>query len=248
MTYLQKIFNLCLFLLTMGLSAEAQSTMGQPRQYFLQLRTGEIVYANKVQIKSPIFKSDYFLLDDSLQYGIELVDTYQSNQGYFTRIAPGSSTDAFAKRISEGPRISKFYSSRNYYNYGYGAYGYGMGMPGHSRRRIYYFSKDHGPLYEYNYNNLQQALADNASSMAILKQYRRNKIIYTGMSIAGAGVLAYGAISSANSSQNGYSSISPAVYGGAALIATPFVIQLFQKDKLTQAMEVYNYELRDTSR
>ncbi|MFT2011199.1 hypothetical protein ACMA1I_21190 [Pontibacter sp. 13R65] len=245
MNRLKNIFILCLLLLATGLTAEAQSTMGQPRQYFVQLRGGEVVYANKVQIKSPIFKSDYFLLDDSLQYGIEVVDTYQNNQGYFTRIAPGSSADAFAKRISEGPRISKFYSTRNYYNYGYGAYGYGMGMPGHSRRRIYYFSKDYGPLYEYNYNNLQQALADNASSMAILRQYRRNKIIHTGISIAGAGLLAYGAISSANNSQNGgMPNISPAVYGGAALIATPFVIQLFQKDKLTQAMEVYNYEIK----
>ncbi|TXK51993.1 hypothetical protein FVR03_02620 [Pontibacter qinzhouensis] len=244
MNYLKNILCLGFLLLVISLKVEAQSTLGQPRQYFVQLRNGEVVYANKVQIKSPIFKSDYFLLDDSLQYNIEIVDTYQNNQGYFTRIAPGSNTDAFAKRISEGPRLSKFYSTRNYYNYG--AYGYGMGMPGHSRRRLYYFSKDYGPLYEYNYNNLQQALSDNASSMALLKQYRRNKIIHTGMSIAGAGVLAYGAISSANSSQNGgVPSISPAVYGGAALIVTPFIIQLFQKDKLQQAMEVYNYEIRN---
>jgi hypothetical protein len=219
-------------------------TQGPKGRYFIQLRNGQVVYANKLQYKSPIFKQDFFLLDDSLRYSPELVEVYQSNEGYFARVAAGNRFDAFAKRILEGPRISKFYTTTIDYS-AMGYYPYGYGMPRTSRRRIYFFSKDHGPLMNFNQQNLEQALADNASSMTLLHRHKRERVVSTVMGIAGAGLLTYGVLSSSQSSSNpGTVNLSPAVYAGAGLIAVPLVIQLFRKDKLTQAVEVYNYQVR----
>ncbi|WP_299706517.1 hypothetical protein [uncultured Pontibacter sp.] len=236
-------------ILSFSLQAQeySQDNYQQQRQqgrYFIQLRNGQVVYANKLQYKSPIFKQDFFLLDDSLKYAPELVDVYQSSDGYFARVAAGNRFDSFAKRILEGPRISKFYTTTiDYSAMGYHPYGYGM--PRSSRRRIYFFSKDNGPLMTFNQQNLEQALADNASSMVLIQRHKRERVISTVMGIAGAGLLTYGLLSSSQSSTNPNDvNISPIVYAGAGLIAVPLVIQLFRKDKLTQAVDVYNYQVR----
>lgn len=238
----------CLFL-SFGLQAQEYSQENyQPQRQkgrqFLQLRNGQVVYGNKVQYKSPIFKQDFFLVDDTLKYSPELVDVYQNSDGYFARVAAGNRFDSFAKRIMEGPRVSKFYTTTiDYAAMGYSPYGYGM--PRTSRRRIYFFSKDNGPLMTFNQQNLEQALADNASSMVLIQRHKREKTISTVVGIAGAGLLTYGLLSSSQSSTNPNSvNVSPAVYAGAGLIAVPLVIQLFRKDKLTQAVDVYNYQVK----
>ncbi|MBF8963331.1 hypothetical protein I0P70_08745 [Pontibacter sp. FD36] len=225
-------------------SQENYQPQRQKGRHFLQLRNGQVVYGNRVQYKSPLFKQDFFLVDDTLKYAPELVDVYQNNDGYFARVAAGNRFDAFAKRIMEGPRISKFFTTTiDYAAMGYHPYGYGM--PRTSRRRIYFFSKDNGPLMTFNQQNLEQALADNSSSMLLIQRHKREKTISTVMGIAGAGLLTYGLLSSSQSSTNPNSvSVSPAVYAGAGLIAVPLVIQLFRKDKLTQAVDVYNYQVK----
>lgn len=175
-----------------------------------------------------------------------MVAAYQNEDGYFARVEAGNSYDDFAKRILDGPRIDKFYTSRTTYDYGYGYSPYGYGVPRSNRRRIYFFSKDEGPLYIMDYNNLQQALADNAASMDILNKYRRDKLINTGVTILGAGLLAAGALVSIDNSNdpNAGVQVSPLMYAGVGVLGAQFVINLFQKDKLTQAMEVYNYQIR----
>ncbi|WP_266203543.1 hypothetical protein [Pontibacter kalidii] len=240
---------LCLLL---GYTAFGQVGTGQGR-YFIQLQDGQVYYANKLQYKSPIFKSNHFLLDDSLKFNPSMVNVFQSEDGFFARVESGNSYNAFAKRLTDGPRIDKFYTTRTYYDggYGYSPYGYGYGgygMPRTSRKRIYFFSKDNGPLYVMNFDNLETALADNASSMGLLQRYKRDKLINTGVSIVGVGLLAVGAVKSINSSQevNGNTNlrINPLMYAGAGVLGAQLVINLFQKDKLTQAMEVYNYQLQ----
>ncbi|RIJ37566.1 hypothetical protein [Pontibacter oryzae] len=242
-----KYLFLLLFCLMLGYTSRAQTGNGQGR-YFVQLQNGQIVYANKVQYKSPIFKSNHFLLDDSLKYNPSVVSVFQNEDGFFARVEAGNSYDSFAKRITDGPRIDRFYTSRTTYDYGYGYNPYGYGGPRTSRKRIYFFSKDEGPLYIMDYDNLEMALADNASSMALLSRYKKDKLINTGVSIVGAGLLAVGAIKSVNDSQevNGSTSvnISPMMYAGAGILGAQLVINLFKKDKLTQAVEVYNYQLK----
>lgn len=242
---MKKLIYLLLFCLASGFSANAQrGEVESTRQgrFFIKQQNGQVVYANKIQLKSPLFKQNHFLLDDSLKYNPSTVAAFQNEQGYFARVDYGNSYDDFAKRVLDGPRIDKFYTSRTVYDYGYGYSPYGYGGPRTSRRRINFFSKDDGPLYLMDYNNLRDALADNAASMQILQQYRRNKVINTGVSIVGAGLLAIGSLSTINNAQS--SGVSPLVYAGGGILGAQFVINLFQKDKLTQAMEVYNYQVQ----
>lgn len=238
---MRKQFYLLLILCFIACSgAHAQST----QQYFIKLQSGEVIPGRKIQLKSPFFKSNYFLLDDSLKYNPALVSIYQNEDGYYARVEPGNSTEAFAKRILEGPRIDKFYTSRTTYEgYGYSPYGYGYGMPRSSRKRIYYFSKDDGPLYLFNHENLQYALSDNTASLALLQKYKRDKYVSTGMTIVGAGLMALGVMNS-QQSPDGSVKISPLLYVGAGVVGAQFAINLFQKDKLTQAVQVYNYQFK----
>jgi len=250
--YMRKVIYLVLLCLLSGVAAHAQTDYSRPGRYYIQLQNGQVVYADKLQYKSPIFKQNYFLLDDTLKYNPGSVTAFQDEDGYFARVEVGNSYDSFAKRLLDGPRIDKFYTSRttydyNPYGYGYGSYGYGG--PNTSRRRIYFFSKDDGPLYLFNYENLQEALADNAASVALLRKNRKDKLINTGVSILGAGLLAVGGLITANSSQttpsgNNTITVSPLMYAGAGVLGAQFVINLFQKDKLTQAVEVYNYQVQ----
>jgi hypothetical protein len=242
---MKKLIYLLLLCLVTGTTANAQiGEVESTRQgrFFIKQQNGQIIYANKIQLKSPIFRQNHFLLDDSLRYNPSTVAAFQNEQGYFARVDYGNSYDDFAKRVLDGPRIDKFYTSRTVYDYGYGYSPYGYGGPRTSRRRINFFSKDDGPLYIMDYNNLREALADNASSMQLLQQYRRNKVINTGVSIVGAGLLAVGSLTSIQNNQT--SGISPMVYAGAGILGAQLVINLFQKDKLTQAMEVYNYQVQ----
>jgi len=222
-----------------------------PRTQFVGLANGQKVYARRVQVKSPFLKSNYFLLDDSIRFETSAVKYYQNENGFFLKISdPYGGSDDFAQRVLNG-RISKYYISKTFYNnyspygpYGYGRYGGfgGYGMGGSNRRNIYFFSKDNGELQSYNYNNLYEAIRDNPGSVELLNQYRKSKYLETGVSLAGAGLLIYGFTQSfRNSSNNAGFQVNPTVYAGAALISIPWLTGIFKKDKLTQAVELYNY-------
>ena len=227
-----------------------------PRTQFVGLMNGQKVYAKRVQLKNPFLKGSYFLLDDTLRYPLNSVKYYQNDNGYFLRISNPYDRDDFAKRTISG-RISKYYVSKTYYNnmygpyggyggYGYGGFGgYGWGMP--SSRNIYFFTKDDGELQSYNFNNLREALADNPGSVQLLNQYRKGKYVETGVSIAGAAILLYGMSQTFKNYQNSQGqggSVAPTVYVGAAVISLPWITGLFKKDKITQAVELYNYNQR----
>lgn len=224
------------------------------RAHFVGLNNGEKVYARRVQLKSPLLKSNYFLLDDSIRFSVSAVKYYQNDNGFFLKIADPYGRDDFAERVVSG-RISKYFISRtsynNYYGPGYGGYGGyggwgygGLGWGGGpSRRNIYFFTKDDGDLQSYNYNNLREALADNPGSLEVLDQYRKSRYIENGVSLVGAGLLIYGLTQSFNmTGTNNNSGLSPTVYAGAAVISIPLITGLFKKDKLTQAIELYNYD------
>lgn len=242
------ILGICL------LAGFAQSTQAQdnPRQFFIKLHDGQIILADRIQLKSPIFKSNHFLVNDSLKYNPAAVTAFQNENGYYARIQPGNNYDSFAKRTLDGPRIDRFTTTQDFYDYGYSPYGagYGYGMPRSNRRRINFFSKDEGPLYELNYRNLLEVLSDNEASMVLLRKHRQERLINTGVSIVGGGLLLLGSYLSAQDSQlqpqqqsSGFN-VSPVFYVGAGVLGAQIVYNLFKKDKLTQAMEVYNYQTK----
>lgn len=126
--------------------AQQGVTSGQP--YFIELHTGERIYAQKLQFKSPVFKQNFFLLDDSLKYAPEAVRFFQDQEGFFARVDAGRRFSNFAQREQAG-RVSTYFVYRtDYSSYspgigigmggygmgGYGGYGGGYGYP--SQRRV----------------------------------------------------------------------------------------------------------------
>ncbi|WP_207433466.1 hypothetical protein [Sabulibacter ruber] len=226
---------------------------GQP--YFIELHNGQRVYASKLQFKSPVFKQNFFLLDDSLKYAPDAVKVFQSQEGYFARVNAGRRFSDFAQRESVG-RVSTYFVYRTDYNSyapgigigmgGYGGYGYGMGGYGGygygypTQRRVYYFSKDNGPLEPLTYKNLRAALSDNPGSVESLQNYKRGQNIQTGMYIAGAGLMLAGVQQQFRGGSSG-GSVSPLLLVGAGITLLPQIIRLVKKDKLSEAIELYNY-------
>ena len=123
-------FLLTLLLLLPCFSQGQTTDADDPRSQFVGLNNGQRVYAKRVQIKSPLLKSNYFLLDDSIRFATEAVKYYQNEDGFFLKISDPYGRDDFAERLISG-RISKYYISKTYYNNMYG--------PGYGLRRIWWF-------------------------------------------------------------------------------------------------------------
>ncbi|WP_181306760.1 hypothetical protein [Rufibacter sp. XAAS-G3-1] len=228
--------------------AQLGTTSGQP--YFIELQTGERVYASRLQFKSPVFKQNFFLLDDSLKYAPEMVKNFQSQEGYFARVDAGRRFSDFAQREQAG-RVSTYFVYRTDYNSyapgigigmgGYGMGGYGMGGFGYpSQRRVYYFAKENEPLQPLTYKNLRVALSDNPGSIEALQDYKRGQNIQTGMSVAGAGLMVAG-ITQQFRSGNSASGVSPLLLVGAGISLIPQLLRLVKKDRLAEAIDIYNY-------
>jgi hypothetical protein len=223
---------------------EVATSSGTP--FFVELQNGERVYARKLQYKSPIFKQNFFLLDDSLKYAPESIKFFQNQEGFFARLNAGRRYSDFAQREMTG-RVSTYFVLRTDYNsmspsigvgmgrYGYGGYGYG-GYP--TQRKVYYFSKDNAELVQMNYRNLRDALADNPGSLESLKQYKRSQNIQTAMYVVGAGLI-FAGLQQSSGSNSGY---SPLLFIGLGVTILPTLIKFGRKDRLTEAIEVYNYE------
>jgi hypothetical protein len=240
-----------LFLLVLlGWAAVSQAqdvSSGTP--YFVELHNGQRVYARRLQFKSPIFKQNYFLLDDTLRYNPEMVKYYQSQDGFFARVEAGRRFSDFAQRDQAG-KVSTYFVYRTDYNsygpgvgigmggYGMGGYGYG-GYP--TQRKVYYFSKENGPLQPLTYKNLRPALADNPGSLESLQDYKRGQNIQTGIYIAGAGVLVAGLQQQFRGSSSSGSNFSTLTLVGAGIMLIPQIIKLVKKDKLSEAIDLYNY-------
>jgi hypothetical protein len=88
-------------------------------------------------------------------------------------------------------------------------------------------------------------MADNAGSMQSLRQYRTSRIVETGLSVVGAGLLVYGLSNSVVQTQYGPQfQMSPIAYAGIGVSVAPLLMRLFKKDKIEEAIELYNYQQR----
>ncbi|GAA4309990.1 hypothetical protein GCM10023183_27530 [Nibribacter koreensis] len=243
---MKKLFLLILLTWSITESVWAQD-VSQP--YFIELMTGERIYARRIQFKSPLFKQNYFLLDDSLQYAPERVRYYQTQDGFFARLnANGRRHSDFAQRETSGKITTYFTYRTDYSGYapgvgvgmgGIGVGGYGYGYP--TQRRVYYFAKENGPLEPLSYKNLRVALSDNPGSMESLQKYKRGQNIQLGMYVAGGGLMLAGIQQQFRSGPEGGNKISPLFFVGLGVTLLPQVIRLVRKDQLSEAIDLYNY-------
>ncbi|WP_225987815.1 hypothetical protein [Rufibacter sp. LB8] len=223
---------------------EIGTSSGTP--YYVELHNGERVYASKIQYRSPVFKQNFFQLDDSLKYAPESVKYFYNQDGFFARLNAGRRYSDFAQRERAG-KVSTYFVLRTEYNsmgpgFGMGMGGVGVGMGGGygypSQRRVYYFSKDDGPLEPMNYRNLRTALADNPGSLESLQQYKRGQNIQTAAYVLGAGLIFAGLQQQFKGNGGG---TSPLLFVGLGVTLLPTLINFGKKDRLTEAIEVYNF-------
>lgn len=244
----KKIFLLLFITWSAAQSSWAQESTTYSTPYFVELHNGERVFARRIQYKSPIFKQNHFLLDDSVRIIPETVKYFQNQEGYFARVNAGRRYNDFAQREQTG-RVSTYFVIKTDYSNagpsigvgmgGYGMGGYGGGYP--TQRKVYYYSKENGPLEPLTYRNLRVSLADNAGSLEALQQYKRGQNIQTGLYIAGAGIMVAG-LQQQFRGNTSSSSFSPLLLVGLGVTLLPQVLKLVRGDRLSEAIDLYNYQ------
>jgi hypothetical protein len=173
-----------------GLNARSQVNGSRN---FLYLNSDSIVYAQKIRLR-PDFSGSWTIRADSRKVLTSQVKFFNNEDGFFanTRTLNFLRQTSFAERIIEGkinlyqevvyddaPFEEDYYRFRDY------------------RRQVVntrmFFNKDFSDLKKVSYGNLNEAMADNPKSLALLKRYRNTKVTGIVMYVAaGAAIIASG--------------------------------------------------------
>jgi len=174
-----------------GLNARSQQ-LNESRN-FLYFYSDSTVYAQKIRLR-PDFSGGWSLRADSRRVPVSQVKFFNNEDGFFanTRKLNLLGQASFAERIIEGklniyqevvyddtPIDAEYYGFRDY------------------RRQVVnnrmFMNKGYNDLKKANYRNLNEAMADNPKSLALLRQYRNTKITGIAMYVAaGAAIIASG--------------------------------------------------------
>ena len=174
-----------------GLNARSQQ-LNESRN-FLYFYSDSTVYAQKIRLR-PDFTGGWSLRADSRRVPVSQVKFFNNEDGFFanTRKLNLLGQASFAERIIEGklniyqevvyddaPIEAEYYGFRDY------------------RRQVVnnrmFMNKSYNDLKKVNYRNLNEAMADNPKSLALLRQYRNTQIAGIAMYVAaGAAIIASG--------------------------------------------------------
>jgi len=174
-----------------GLNARSQQ-LNESRN-FLYFYSDSTVYAQKIRLR-PDFTGGWSLRADSRRVPVSQVKFFNNQDGFFanTRKLSLLGEASFAERIIEGklnlyqeviyddvPLEGEYYGFRDY------------------RRQAVnnrmFINKGYADLKRVNYRNLNDAMADNPKSSALLARYRNTKITGIAMYVAaGAAIIASG--------------------------------------------------------
>ncbi len=231
-------------LLTVQLIAQVDSTATENDsskvKEYLVLESGKLVYG-KIDFNKGVFSgSDYFMLDDSTRYEATDVKAFQDEEGYFAKVFE---EDDFVKRESKGKL--DLYSGRGHGYVGgtpitsYGPNGvvttytpsYGVSTT------ISYFSKNGGKVLVADYDNLKDALKDNAKSMELLNEWKTLQYVKYGAAVVALGLVASSFIGvDENTKPNFGLAITGAVIGNLGY----YIPGIMQSGKIQKSIKVYN--------
>lgn len=236
-----------LFLITIQLSAQIdtasiKSDSSEVEEYIL-LNSGEKVFGKFEFIEgnqSFYINTNYFLFEDSTNHERDSVKAFQNKYGYFAKIFEANN---YAKRKSEGnvdlykegPIIWPNSRSHTYFAasgpittfapiFAYGA-------------KVKYFTKKNDKILTINYDNLREELKDNIKSMALLDEYRRLSYLKYGTGAIGLGLIASIFI---REDEDNFSMFTKAGAGIVLISLSSYIHNKIQKQKLNEAIEVYN--------
>ena len=231
---MNKYINLISFFLSFLISL----SYAQNGDNYIKLKNGEII-SGKIEYKKPFLGSPYILLDDSIEYKIENILLFQSNDGYFRKV--DKNRNEFAQRVMEGKidlyrETSMYFTPGNVVSTQTPGGTQTMYTPGYTSSVDYdYFSKDGGEILEASYSNLLSALSDNNESIKHLKTYNTLNVVQWILVGSGIGLLIAGLATSSKEELNTGLMITGGV---VALLA--WIPHLIGKSEYRKAIEVYN--------
>ncbi|WP_293303794.1 hypothetical protein [Pedobacter sp. UBA5917] len=173
-----------------GLNARSQ--VNESRN-FLYLNSDSTVYAQKIRLR-PDFSGSWSVRADSRKVSTNRIKFFNNEDGFFanTREFNFLGQAAFAERIIEG-KIN-IYQEVDYNDVPYELDYYRF--RDYRRQAIntrMFLNKGFSDLKKVNYGNLNEAMADNPKSLALLRRYRNTKITGIAMYVAaGAAIIASG--------------------------------------------------------
>lgn len=212
-------------------------------QNSVTLFSGKKITGNKLIFKTPLFKKNYFLLDNK-RYEMRNVKFYEKNYELHRNLEKIYNYKMFAKNETRG-KINLYYIIQTSHSPGMATAGGGMtpGMTTSSKR--YFFDVDGENIQKYKYKNLKPYFEKNADiteSYNSFKKYRKNTrgLFF----ISAVSVIATSfALSRAGNDEEG--EISSTTYGiPFTLGLTSAIVGFFRKNseskKVKRLIEEYN--------
>lgn len=190
---------------------------------FIEFVNGEKLFG-KVKYKVINNGPSYLTLNDSAQFLIGRVTSFQNEDGYFTKHEGYKNN--FLKRIVAG-RINLYQET--------------VSIPGNpysttsSDISFEYFSKDNGDIMRADYEKLERALSDNLESLNRLKTYKTLEYVHWGMLGGGAALIIAGLLTGSKDKPNLTLIVTGSVVGALSII--PYFMR---KPQLKSAINYYN--------
>lgn len=207
--------------------------MNSNGQNFIELVDGEKIYGT-VEYKAPAFKKGFFLINGTARYDEVSVRSFQIGPNYFRKISPpGTAPSSFYLRTVQG-KIDTFTKTSSQLFIGGGG-------TTNMRNRWDYYSIDNGPLKKVRYRFLKKDLQGSTEAMKVIKQVTNLRVVSAVLYTGGTALIVGGVAGLANSEEN---SIPPALIVGAIAFNANFFLLDTKRNKLLQAIEVYNNDMK----
>ncbi|KAB2877732.1 hypothetical protein F9K33_15680 [bacterium] len=212
-------------------------------QSFITLKSRETIYG-KVELKSPLFGSEYLLFNDTAKYTVQQIRAFQNEEGYFANTYTGGyySPEKLVKRTQTG-KVNLFTTHQMYSTAGSWN---SMSTPGGrvtyynpgttTFARFDYFSKDTNDLLPASRDNLMAALSDNPKSIQLLREHKNLGVAKIVLVLAGVGLIGSAFI---GVDKDHPPSVGLMV-GGGIVANLSWVPYFMQNGKIENAIEVYN--------
>jgi len=188
---------------------------------YIQLQSGEKLYG-KIVLSTPMNNGWFLTLNDTAQYSIIDIQSFQDSSGYYLRIDGRSKVafrmqkgnmDLFTKHILDDESTNSFHL-----------------------KSTHYFSINGQAAQIVNYDNLRRGLSNNPQSLACLNKCRISQ--YTQNTIT---VVTIGAIIAILASQgDNKNKLQNSLLSGVAGTWLSFMANSYQKKKLEEAIFEYN--------
>ncbi len=237
-------YSLNAFVLFFFLSIPYANCQNQEKSesgFIVGLRNGNVIHPQSLQYKAPMFTKPFLLVNGEEKIEVEKVQYYQDETGYYVwKYVNDFEGEVKLKREISG-EISAY--SRITTQYMYNEYG-----GSYSSTRIDYFQKGYDSVEKIKFNNLRLALYGNDESIAKMNEVKVLRAINATAYVVGAGLIIGGIAHTSKLNEESGSppyddvsvKISPLLFVGAAAFTIPLFTAKPKREKMLEAIRIYN--------